>query len=109
MQQFHTQVGLLETFIMMSTWSSIIFWQTSHLPLPLGENVGLGEGYVAISQNLTLIKALIFCPFLYGVPPWDLYNGYQIGAFYSRISLCCMLEIWAVVQSRGNVSAALAD
>ena len=44
---------------MMSTWSSIIFWETSHLPLPLQQNVGVGEGYVAISQNLTLIKAFL--------------------------------------------------
>lgn len=51
-----------------------------------------------------------FCPFFYGVPTWDLTMDSKIGAFYSCISLCCMLEMWAVVQSRGKVSqGALAD
>ena len=59
---------------MISTWSSIIFWETSHLPLPLGQNVGLGEGYAAaISQNLILIKA--FLPLSLWSPSMGPYNA----------------------------------
>ena len=60
--QSQTLIGLLWVFnskFMMISWSSIISRETLHLPLSLGQNVGLGEGYVAISQNLTLTKAFL--------------------------------------------------